>query len=303
MIKAFPKIFHIGKDYISDIFDGEVEVTEKVDGSQFIFGKIDGQLYTRSKGTMQRVESHDKMFDKAIDQVVSIKHKIPDNTVFYCEYLQRPKHNTLKYEKTPKNYLALFGVCSSSEKFISKYDELKKYAKLLDIDVVPLIYKGKIENTKEVKNMLERQSYLGGAKIEGVVVKNYNKPFLLGGQPIPVMAGKYVSEEFKEVHRKNWSKNNTGPGKFQKLQESYKTTARWNKAIQHLQEKGELEHAPRDIGKLLNEIKEDIIEECKEEIKEQLWKIFSRDILRTATKGFPQYYKEKLLDDSFKTKE
>jgi hypothetical protein len=53
MIKAFPKIFAIGQDYIKDIFDGEVEVTEKIDGSQFVFGKLAGELYFRSKGKQQ----------------------------------------------------------------------------------------------------------------------------------------------------------------------------------------------------------------------------------------------------------
>jgi hypothetical protein len=46
---AFPKILHIGNKQISDLFDGVVEITEKVDGSQLGFGvdvetvKEDGQ--------------------------------------------------------------------------------------------------------------------------------------------------------------------------------------------------------------------------------------------------------------------
>lgn len=34
MIKAFPKIFSIGTDYIKDIFKEEVEITEKIDDSR-----------------------------------------------------------------------------------------------------------------------------------------------------------------------------------------------------------------------------------------------------------------------------
>lgn len=34
MKPAFPKIFSLGTNYIQDIFKEEVEVTEKVDGSQ-----------------------------------------------------------------------------------------------------------------------------------------------------------------------------------------------------------------------------------------------------------------------------
>jgi len=49
-MQAFPKIFTIGCNYILDIFKNEVEITEKVDGSQFGFGKINGELFLRRKG-------------------------------------------------------------------------------------------------------------------------------------------------------------------------------------------------------------------------------------------------------------
>ena len=34
MIQAYTKIFAIGTDYIRDIFNEEVEISEKIDGSQ-----------------------------------------------------------------------------------------------------------------------------------------------------------------------------------------------------------------------------------------------------------------------------
>ena len=37
-IQSFPKIFHIGESMIQNLFKGEVEITEKLDGSQFDFG-------------------------------------------------------------------------------------------------------------------------------------------------------------------------------------------------------------------------------------------------------------------------
>lgn len=42
-LHSFPKIFAVGTSYIQDLLNGEVEVTEKVDGSQFVFGKINGE--------------------------------------------------------------------------------------------------------------------------------------------------------------------------------------------------------------------------------------------------------------------
>lgn len=298
MIKSFPKIFALGTDYINDIFDGSIEVTEKVDGSQFSFGLVNGELYMRSKGVMLYGDNPEKMFSEAVSQVENISHILPDDTIYYCEYLKKPKHNTLAYDRIPVNHLALFGVCSPSQKFTNNYRDLLDHAQHLGIDIVPLIYEGKINSMEEITAMLERDSFLGGAKIEGVVVKNYDKPFLLGGQPIPLMSGKYVSEQFKEKH-KSWGKEKTGKGRWDAFKEDYKTEARWLKSVHALRDKGDLENDPRDIGKLIKSIQQDITEEEKEEIKTFLWGEFGKEVLRSSVKGFPEWYKKYLLSKSF----
>jgi hypothetical protein len=307
MVTAFPKIFAIGQDYISKLFDGPVEITEKVDGSQFIFGKLNGELMMRSKGCVihdYRDRKESDLFYPAIQHVMSIEHLLTEGCVYYSETLCRPKHNTLKYERTPKNNIALFGISViGRQSFCDSHDELSKAAQGLDIDVVPLIHRGVIRHADELRAFMDKPSYLGGTNAEGIVVKNYAQPFLLGGQPIPVMAGKYVSEAFKEVHRKNWTKENTGAGKWQLFKESYRTEARWHKAVQHLNEAGEIEFSPKDIGKLITEIKRDITEEEKETIKEFLWREFGSEVLRVAVGGFPEWYKQQLLDLAFTDKE
>lgn len=301
MLNPFPKIFAIGTDYISDLFKDEVEITEKIDGSMFVFGKIDNILYMRSKGQQIFPETPDKMFKIAVDYVFSIQDKLPDNTVFYCEYLQGQHHNVLKYDRVPKNHLILFGVSDETgTKFKKKYEEIKSFADNIDIETVPLLFRGKVNTIEDIKNLLNTESILGNVKIEGIVVKNYKRQFLLGGQPIPIMMGKYVSEKFKEVHRQNWGKEKTSKGKFETFKESFRTEARWQKAIQHLRDAGKLENSPKDIGALIKEIQRDIEEEEKEEIKNFLWKEFGSEITRFATKGFPEFYKEYLLEKQFK---
>lgn len=299
MIKAFPKIFAIGTDYIKDLFAEEVEITEKVDGSQFSWGKEDGEIVTRSKGKVQYRGAVDKMFQTAVDYVYSIADRIPNNTFFYAEYLETPKHNTLKYDRVPKNNLALFGVCDGTDRFVSSYDELVKWAEKLDIDVVPLVFKGKVENVEDLRSMIDRESMLGGAKVEGIVVKNYVRQFLLGGQPMPLMAGKYVSEAFKEVHRKSWGGEHTTKGGWELFKMGYRTEARWDKAIQHLREAGQLTNSPKDIPLLMAEVTRDITEEEMETIKNWLWNNQGKELLRLAVAGLPEYYKTKLLERGF----
>jgi hypothetical protein len=293
MIKSFPKIFALGQDYIKEILDGEVEVTEKIDGSQFGFGRIDGELFVRSKGAMLHFEAPNNMFKEGVEYIASIADRIPDGIVFHAEYLQTPSHNSLQYGRIPKNHLCLFSVSDKSDKFYS-YNEIKNWADVLDIDVVPLVYKGTIDSTDKILEFVNSESYLGKAIAEGVVVKNYNKPFLLGVQPIPVMSGKYVTEAFKEVHN-GWKERHTTPGRWESFKQGYKTEARWMKAVQYLRDKGELTESPKDIGSLIKRVMEDITEEEKETIKNFLWNEFGKELLGTAVKGLPEFYKLKLL--------
>lgn len=295
-ISAYPKIFAIGQDYIRDIFKGEVEISEKVDGSQFSFGKVGGEIWVRSKGAQLYFENPEKMFLEAITYVDEIREKLPDDTIFYCEYLKKPKHNTLAYTNIPKNHLALFSVMRVDRTFDQ---DLEKWSEFLGIDRVPIFFKGVVKEVAEIHDYLERESYLGGQKIEGIVVKNYSQPFLLGGQPIPLMAGKYVSERFKEVHNKRWNKEESGKSRLQLFFDGFRTEARWKKAVQHLRDKSELDNSPKDIGSLIKEVHIDIEEEEIENIKNELYKEFKSQIMRTATFGLPEWYKNRLLESSF----
>jgi RNA ligase len=292
---AFPKILHIGDKQIHDLFDGEVEITEKVDGSQFGFGKENGRLFCRSKGKEQDIDNPDMMFIKGVEYVKTIADRIPDNHTFYGEYLQKPKHNTLAYDRIPKNHIALFGAYNQETKEFYNSDTIKKYADLFEVDQIPVLHVGGFTPEKVLDMVKERVSYLGGQNIEGVVVKAY-KPWLFLNQiPLNVMSGKYVTEEFKEVHNKNWKAENTGKGKLEVAISQYRSEARWNKAIQHLRDDNLLTDSPKDIGELIKEVRKDIVEEEKEAIKDTLWKIYSNDFLGAATAGLPQWYKEKLV--------
>src|ERR1051325_8872762 len=137
MSSPFPKILHIGDGQIADLFDGPVEITEKVDGSQLGFGKENGRLFVRSKGKEQDLDNPDKMFVQAVEYVKTIEDIIPDNHTFYGEYLQKPKHNTLAYDRIPKNHIALFGAYNYETKEFYDFDSIKKYAELFKLDTVP----------------------------------------------------------------------------------------------------------------------------------------------------------------------
>lgn len=291
---AFPKILHIGDKQILDLFEGEVEITEKLDGSQFGFGMVDGELVTRSKGRV--ITDPDKLFIPAVNHVRSIEHLLPEDLFFYGETLCQPRHSTLAYDRTPTNNIALFGVFNHKTKEFLDYENIKWWADKLEVDAVPLLFKGIMSQSEVLKFVDDTLSYLGGQNIEGIVVKAYKPWMFLGQIPLSVMSGKYVTEAFKEVHNKDWSRLNTGKGKFDVLKEQYKTEARWNKAVQHLKENGEWTGTPKDIGALIKEVRVDIETEEGENIKDALYKIYKEDILKYSVHGLAQWYKTLLVE-------
>lgn len=298
-MESFPKIFALGTRYVEKIFDDEVEVTEKIDGSQIGFGQIGGRLVTRSKGRI--FDTPDSLFSLGFDVITNLfdAGKIPEGYKFYGEYLSKPKHNTLSYTRTPTNYICLFGVQHPDGHFLS-HEHIRYWGETLNLDTVPLLYWGRVRDYTHFSDLMDTESYLGGARIEGVVVKNYNKPYMYSGagKVFDIMCGKYVSEAFKEVHRKNWSGEHTAKGKWEVYREQFSTPARWEKAIQHLRDDGRLLSEPKDIGPLVKEIYRDIEEECKQEAMEVLWNIHKESLMKSAIYGFPEWYKKKLIEES-----
>lgn len=124
----------------------------------------------------------------------------------------------------------------------------------------------------------------------------------LYGPDKKMLFGKFVSEEFKEVHRQSWAGDNPSTGDIiDNIVKGLKTQTRWDKAIQHLREAGQLSSSPKDIGPLMKEIPNDIRKECEEEIKEALFKYAWKHIGREVTRGFPEYYKQRLLEAQFES--
>jgi len=291
---SYPSIYNLGHKAVQNIFDNEVIVQEKVDGSQISFGRINGEIVIYSKRCKLYKENPDKMFSKAIDYIYSIEHLLEDGVLFRGEYLQKPRHNCLAYSNVPTNNIVLFDACRGYENYVSR-EELVLRALQFGFDSIPF-FEGKINNVEQIKELLERESYLGGTKVEGIVIKAYNR---FGPDKKTLMA-KYVSEAFKEKQKSSWKVANPTKGDIlQNIIETYRTEARWNKSIQHLRDDGVLTDSPKDIGPLIKEIQTDIEKEYKEEIMEALYKWALPHIKRGVIGGFPEHYKKFLLEKQF----
>ena len=298
MIRSYPKIYNLGHKAIEELFLDPVVVEEKIDGSQFSFClTTEGELICRSKGSTQSPGLQDKMFDKAIETVLSIQHLLISGWTYRGEYLQKSHHNTIAYDRVPNKHIILFDVDMGLEDYQS-YDAKWHAAEALGLECVPILASGMITNYDMFMSLLDIQSCLGGSTVEGVVIKNYCR----FGRDKKVLMGKFVSEKFKEVNKENWTAT-TGKSIVQIIGEVLQTEVRWNKAIEHLRDDGVLIHEPRDIGILIKELQRDVKEECEDEIKEMLFQWAWKDISRVVIRGFPEYYKRLLAERQFKGEE
>lgn len=298
---SYPSIFAIGHRALSELLLDPVLVEEKVDGSQFSFGLFDQEgervLRCRSKGAQLNIIAPEKMFIRAVEVAQSLDLRI--GWTYRAEYLLKPKHNSLAYDRTPEKHLMVFDINPGHEEYLS-YDAKADECARLGLEIVPKVFEGVIENVEHFRSMIDRTSALGGQKVEGVVVKNYKR----FGPDKKVLMGKFVSESFKEVHAAEWKASNpTRTDIVERLIDTLRTPARWNKAVQHLRERGQIEDSPRDIGLLIKEAQADVEKECMELIAEKLAEWAMPQIRRGVVRGLPEWYKDQLVARQFENTE
>lgn len=290
-IGSYPSVVRLGSREVEGIFNGVVIVQEKIDGSQFSFGiDKDGNLKMRSKNVEITQENHQGMFAKAVEWCVANKDKLNPWFVYRGEYLQSPKHNNIRYERVPKGNIIIFDISCDGNTWL-EYDSMVEEAHRIGLECVPEYAKGKI--TKEFveankDGWLSRESVLGGG-VEGFVIKNYA---VLTPSNDVAMA-KVVREDFREIGKSNRRIKNAGEG-FEWFDDKYVTEARWNKAYQHLKEQELIQGNMSDVGRLIKEVNVDVLKECTEDIKEDLFKIYWKRLAKRLSNGLAEWYDNKL---------
>lgn len=256
----------------------------------------------------------DGMFNLGIEMAESIfaGYKPEFETTVFCEYLSKPKQNTIPYGRVPKRNLMLFDV-QVDTLFLNRVDK-EKFAADHDMEITPLLFSGdaseiskddKILPEKE-KEFLAKTSILGHAEkgfqtIEGFVIKNYDKLYDVERfrnyeeSTHPWMCIKIVNEKFKEVnHEENPNRTN----KFQELKDNHRTEARCMKTINSLNEQGLLMGELSDLKLLVPAMIKDIIDEEQVGIMDALWRMFGKEITGYASKEMIPTYKKYLDENS-----
>ena len=138
--------------FISDVCNKEITIYEDVQGSK-IYVRYNGKefdIYQKSINNepLSLVDiSIQKYYNKAINYLFSltdnVKKMLNTNWYFGFEYFPDEVPANIKYNKTPKNNLVLTSIIKG-KKFKYTYPELVEYANLLDVDVTPILFKGKL---------------------------------------------------------------------------------------------------------------------------------------------------------------
>jgi hypothetical protein len=294
-------IYNIGHRAVVDLFSVPVQIQEKVDGSFFAFGFFpddypDEPVKVRSKRAVMVPDAPESLFKPAVKAVTDRLSMLHPNWQYRAETLASRKHNSLFYDRVPKDNIILFDILTEEETYLP-YEDLYAEAKRLDLEVVPQLFAGRVSDAQQLRQYLDTTSILGGQKIEGMVIKPLEPMY---GPDKKMLFAKFVSEAFKEVHRGAWKENNPGPKDIiLRLGEMYSNPARFQKALIHLREEGMIEDSPRDIGKLVKEVPADILKECEDEIKGALFAYAWPHISRLITREIPTWYKDLLMRKQF----
>lgn len=289
-IHAYPKIHHEGHRELKQLFKGPIVVEEKVDGSQISFAVIDGELQVRSKSVMIDVDSPDKLFAAGVATIHALRERLRPGTIYRGEYLNRPKHNTLPYDRIPAKNIMLYDIEIDHNDYADR-SYLASEAMHLGLETVPCYFEGELEHFGQLAQFMGQKSVLGGVEIEGIVVKNHRQ---FGADDKPLMA-KLVRDGFKELNSGEWRAANPTPTDIREaLGRLVSTPARWEKAVQHLRDAGKLTETVADIGPAIKELQGDIEAECLELITARLLDWALPTIRRRAVGGFPDWYKARL---------
>jgi len=298
MLRSYSSPYALGHKATESLWDGTVWVQEKIDGSQFSFGRYGDVLHCRSRKqdlshTVDDPEGAG-MFRLAVETAVRLQCHLPDGWTYRGEFLQRPKHNTLAYDRTPLGHVILFDVDRGDQDYMLP-PRARREARRLGLEFAPVcgMYRAK-QSLDDLRKLLDTISILGKQAVEGIVLKNYGQ---FDHSQKKVLMAKLVSADFQEVHGKDWKKRNPSKNDIiLSLIERFGTEVRWRKAVQHLAEAGMLEHTPRDIGMLIREVPDDILAEHEGEIRDALFAAFVKDLRRGWTRGMPEWYKRELAE-------
>jgi hypothetical protein len=151
-----------GKDFTKNLLTKDTTISEKLDGSNFNAKRVHNgfEYYKRDGKTPITVidrtlsiynEKPIQHFESLTDEVLA---QIPIGTYFSLEYFPRMKTVEIEYSELPDSGLVLESIMLKNGKYVYDKEELDKWAELLKVDKVPIIFQGQL-NEKQKDAILD----------------------------------------------------------------------------------------------------------------------------------------------------
>ena len=155
------KIIKLNKnpeDFIGILKEKELLIYEDIQGAQ-VFVKYDGKKFIIKPKSINSEELNfiDLAIQKFYSSIFLYLHTLPNYvtnllspTWWFCfEYFPDNQPAHIKYKKKPKNSLILTCIVKGN-KYVYNFEEINEYAKLFNVDPLPVIFKGKL-NAKQLE--------------------------------------------------------------------------------------------------------------------------------------------------------
>jgi hypothetical protein len=139
-------------ELLQNLFDREIVVFEDIQGSK-IYVNWDGSTFTIKPKSINSEPINivdmamQKYYNKAILFFENLSERVKGlmnkKWWFGFEYFPDNQPANIEYNRIPKNNLVLNSICKAG-KFEYTSDELEEYARLFDVDALPIIFRGKL---------------------------------------------------------------------------------------------------------------------------------------------------------------
>jgi len=147
------------QDLLNKILDSDLTILEDIQGSK-IYVNWNGNYFTIKPKSLssEPINLIDLAMQYYYNDAISFFDGLPDRVKgllnrkwWFCfEYFPDNQPANITYSRVPKNNLVLTSICKGN-KFDYTLDELDEYARLLETDIIPVVFMGKLgEETKEM---------------------------------------------------------------------------------------------------------------------------------------------------------
>jgi hypothetical protein len=144
--------------HLNKILDSEITVLEDIQGSKIYVNWNGHKFNIKAKSlSSEPINLIDMAMQNYYNHAIDFFDELPDRVTgllnrkwWFCfEYFPDNQPANIEYNRIPKNHLVLTSICKGN-KFDYTLEELDEYARLLETDCIPVVFKGKLsEETKQ----------------------------------------------------------------------------------------------------------------------------------------------------------